>query len=264
VALALLLLSGCSKQPGGQVLAVVNNDEITQQELRAQAAAENTPATVDFEALAPQLLDRVIQRNLLADYARDQGLDRGPEYVARRRQMEQMLLASLAIRKLVGTPPQPTAQQAQAYIAANPALFAGRERLTLEQLRFPTPKDMNVVRDAAKLDNLDAIEGKLREKGVAVQRGNAVLDTGAIPGDIARQIAVLPTGEIFDLTADGTTIISRIAARTPLATDKANWQRIAMAALQREQLAKAIGSKMEELRKNAKIKYDPDYQPKAG
>lgn len=258
-----LALAGCNKQPGGQVLAVVNNEEITQQELRAQAAAENTPATVDFEALAPQLLDRVVQRNLLADYARQQGLDRGPEFVARRRQMEQTLLASLAIRKLVGTPAQPSDEQIQQYIAANPALFASRERLMLDQLRFPAPKDMTIVREATKLDNLDAIEARLREKGVAVHRARAGLDTGAIPGDIAKQISVLPTGEIFDLTADGTTIVSKIVSRTPLVTDHTTWQRTASGALQRDMLMKAIGTKLEELRQAAKIKYDADYQPKA-
>lgn len=256
---ALLVLGGCDKKPGGQVVAVVGDEEITQQELRAEAAT--TPAAAqDFEAAAPALLQRVIERNLLADYARDQGLDRGPEYVARRRQLEQTLLASLAARKLAGEPKTPSAEDVRKFITDNPTWFAGRERLTLDQLSFPTiPREQ--IKALTELPSMDAIYEKLLSQGVKVTRGRTVLDTASIDPFVGKQIVALPNGEIFDLTTGGQTFIGTVVARAPNPTPADQTNKAAADALLRGKSGKSVADKVAELRKSAKITYAPAYQP---
>lgn len=258
---ALLVLGGCAKKPGGQVVAVVGNEEITQQELRAEALTAAPGASEDFEAAAPGLLQRVIERNLLAEYARDQGLDRGPEYVARRRQLEQTLLASLAARKIAGSPKPPTDAEVRKFMADASTWFAARERLTLDQVSFPTPADATQIKALTALESLDAIEQKLRAQKVKINRARSVLDTGSIDPFIGKQIVALPNGEIFDLSTNGTTFIGTIVARSSNPTPPAQAVQAAGDALLRGKSGKLVGEKVAALRKAAKITYDPAYQP---
>lgn len=258
---ALLVVGGCGKKPGGQVIAVVGDEEITQQELRAEAMTAAPGAAQDFEAAAPALLQRVIERNLLAEYARDEGLDRGPEYVARRRQLEQTLLASLAARKLAGEPKAPTEAEVRKFMADAPTWFAGRERLTLDQLSFPTPADQSQIKALTELNSVDAIFAKLRTDGVKVTRGRTVLDTGSIDPFVGKQIAALPNGEIFDLSTNGSTFIGTIVARTPNPTPADQAVQAASDALIRAKSGKTVSDKVAELRKAAKVTYAPAYQP---
>lgn len=254
------LLAGCSKAPGGQVVAVVNNQDITQQELQAQAVAEGIPSNTNFKAVAPGILERVIQRNLLADYARDQGLDRSPAFVARRRLMEQTMLASMALEKLAGQQPAPTPAQINAYINANPTLFAKREELVLEQLRFPTPNPAAKVGQLSSLSSLDLAEAELRRMGVPVSRAEVRVDTGALAPQIATQIVALPPGTLFDISANGVSLISTIKSRAPIGGDPSSWTAIAANAVAQQTKLKAAGARLDELRKAAKVTVAPEYK----
>jgi peptidyl-prolyl cis-trans isomerase C len=257
------VLPGCGKKVGGQVVAVVDGEEITQQELRAEAEAAQIPASQEFSTVAPGLLQRIVERNLLVGYAREQGLDRGPEYVARRRQMEQGLLATLALRKLTGggTLPSVTPAEIQKYIADRPTAFANRERLSLDQLQFPVPRDRSVIQALTKLESMDAIEAKLKADGVRVSRGRPILDTATIDPAVAKQIVALAPGEVFDLTAGPTTFISVITARAPAAAPPQTWTAIATEAAKRDKATKIARDTLEQLRRKAKIEYDPALKP---
>lgn len=258
-----LLVAGCDKKPGGQVVAVVDSEEITQQELRAEADAAGVPADRDLQSFAPAVLNRVIERNLLADYAREQGLDRGPEYVARRRQLEQSLLATLGLRKLAGSAAAPTPGEVQAFIRSNPAVFGRRERLTLDQIRFATPPDVNRIKQLAGLGTLDAIEARLKADGVRSARAPTALDTGTLESSVARQISALPNGQVFDLSVGGTTFISAITARAPAVAPANTWNPQATAMLRNERSRKTLVDSMAKLRAEAKIEYDPAFRPPA-
>lgn len=261
---AVSALGGCQKKPGGQVVAVVDNDEITQQELRVEAETQvpGLPAGPLPDALAANVLQRVIDRNLLAQYARDQGLERGPEYIARRRQLDQTLLATLGMRKLSGTPSTPTAAEVQQFITANPTLFSQRERLSLDQIRFATPKDPKTIQALTKLGMLDAIAQKMSADRTPFSRGATVLDTASVATGVAKQILALPSGEIFDLSTNGTTFISAITGRASAATSPDSWAAPATEALRRDRLSKSLAASMEKLRKTAKISYDSAFKPK--
>lgn len=260
--MALALLAGCNKQPGGQVVAVVNNDDVTVQELNAEAQAAQLPAASanDKQAVAA-LLQRVIDRNLLADYARREGLDRGPDYVARKRQMDQALLADLAVRKLSGGSANPSSAEVSAYIAANPLLFAERQKLALDQIRFPTPPQADELKAITAAPTLEGVIAQLDAKGIKYVRGAAALDTGGIDAAAVRQILALKPGEAFALSTAGQTFVSVVTGKAPVSVDKAAWPTIAANALRNQRLTKLMADSLEQLRTSAKIKYDPAYKP---
>lgn len=259
-ALAPMLLAGCSKQTGGQVVAVVNNKEITQNELRAEAAAEGYPANTDFQSIAPEVLQRVIERTLMAEYARNEGFDRSPEYLAQRRQTEETLLAALSVQKLAGPRKPPTSAEVQAFISANPTLFAGRERLQLDQLRFNTPQRRDRVKELAELNSIDAAEAGLKADKTQYTRVNVTVDTGSLDPSIARQIVALPVGQVFDLSVDGITFLNQIKARGPAPGNAEQWQLLARNILQRRNLETAAGDRLQKMRDAAKITIDDAYK----
>ncbi len=261
--LTLAMVGGCSKKPGGQVVAVVNDEELTQQDLQAEAQAAHIPATADKQAATSAILQRVIDRNLLATYAREQGLDRGPEYVARRRLMEQTLLAELGMRKLAGPQSEPTAAEAKAFVDAHPTLFAERQQLTLDQIQFPTLADAARLKALSALPSIDAVAQQLTANGIAFTRGTPVLDTATLNPSVASQITILRNGEVFDISTGGQTFVSAITARSSAANLPSAWSSSAIDAIKRERLMTSVQASMAKLRKNANIQYDAAFKPKA-
>jgi len=259
--LPVLILAGCQKTPGGQVLAVMNNQEITQVELSSEAEDENLPANIDPRIVSPMLLQRIIDRNILADFAREQGLDRSPQYVARRRRLEQSLLAELALRKLTGSMRQPSQAEVNNYINANPIMFANREQLKMDIVHFPSKLSRKQILALTALPTIDAVAEGLRQQGVKATRLTTVLDTGNIDRSIATQIAALPPGTIFDLSAGGLTFIGTVVAREGAGVPANLWPKIAVNAISNERALKAVGDTLKGLRAKANITYAPAYAP---
>jgi EpsD family peptidyl-prolyl cis-trans isomerase len=256
------LLGACQKTTGGQVAAVVNDDEITQQEVRLEAEGQGATGSAALPAAARAgLVQRIVERNLLAGYARREGLDKGPEYVLRRRLLEQTLLATLAARKLAGTPVAPTPADVRAFIESNPTFFAKRERLMLDQIRFATPADGKKIQSLVRRGSTDQVAAQLNAEKIPFQRGAAALDTASVAPDVARQIVGLPAGQAFDITSGGTTYISAVTSRAPIASDPATWTAAATEAVRRDQSGKRVAAAVEKLRKEAKITYDSAYKP---
>src|SRR4051812_49548010 len=87
-----LVVTGCGKKATGQTVAVVNGEEISQGELNAELQAANVPASADRKQVTAQLLQRIIDRKLLAQAAVKDGIDKTPEYISRQRRMNEELL----------------------------------------------------------------------------------------------------------------------------------------------------------------------------
>jgi peptidyl-prolyl cis-trans isomerase C len=253
----------CNKKAGGQVAAVVDGQEITDQDLRTEAVTENLKSKADFDAAAPTMVQKLVDRAVLSGYARKNNLDRGPEYVARRRQMEETLLAYLGLRKLIGTIPSPSEAEVSRFIDENPLMFSQRQRLTLDQFRFKTPADSAVLKRLTALDTPDQVAASLRSLGVQYSRTEAYFDSGTAPAPVARQIVKVPDGQMFNVSMGGESFISQIKSRASAAVDSSQWKEEAEAALRGAKLRTIVGQRLGELKKSSKIDIDAAYQSKA-
>jgi len=112
-----------------------------------------------------------------------------------------------------------------------------------------------------RLGTTDQVAAQLNAEKIPFQRGAAALDTASVAPDVARQIAALAPGQAFDITAGGTTYISAITGRTPIASDPATWAAAATQAVRRDQSGTRLQTAVDKLRKEAKITYDPAYKP---
>lgn len=120
-------------KPAGQVMAVVDGIEVTEQDLRAEARARGVALTADNRQL---LFVAVIDRTLLAKEARTRKLDREASFPADRRRIEQDLLASqLAAQETRAMQPVSDAE-VRRYIESHPYAYADRQDLSLHQVSF--------------------------------------------------------------------------------------------------------------------------------
>jgi peptidyl-prolyl cis-trans isomerase C len=267
VTLAVVLALGstaCSKKATGQVVAVVNGEEISQQELNTEIQAAGAAAGVDKKVAATAGLQRLIDRKLLVQGAKKDGLDRTPEYLLQSRRTEDDLLIGLLANKankLVSVPDSAAVAQ---YINSHPTLFGARKRYQLEQVAFQTPKDTSIIKRIEPITDWDTIIKMLTDAGIALNKGGSVLDSASIPAETAQKIAELKPAEPFVVPVNGGYVISVIRAAQAVPVNEAEARPAAAALLRRQKIDDSLKAQVASARSAAKIEYQPGFAPTAG
>ena len=88
-----------------------------------------------------RVLQQMIDRRLLADQAKKEGVDTTPEYISRKRRSEDDLLISMLSAQRFKSVALPSARDTDAYIASHPAMFANRQLWELDQIQYQPPSD---------------------------------------------------------------------------------------------------------------------------
>ncbi|TRW17956.1 hypothetical protein [Glacieibacterium frigidum] len=128
--------------PKGQVVVTVNGDDVTVHELNSELQLLRAPPTAPRKQVEQVALQRVVERKMLADVARERGLDKNPQFLLARRRLDDGLLVQALQTDIAQKVPQTTRESAQKYIAANPSLFAERKIFTIDQIRFLRPANI--------------------------------------------------------------------------------------------------------------------------
>lgn len=260
---AAMFLAACDKEPEGQVVAVVNGEEISMSELNQEMQGVNLPQGADKQEVQRNLLQRVVDRRLLAQAAKEQGLDRDPAFLARQRRMNEDLLVSMYAKKTADGIKVPTAAAIDKFVAENPAMFAQRSRLSLSQLSFPMPSNPEMLKQFQPDKTLEAVAATATRLGLKVNRGQDVLDTGAVPPAMLKQIEALPPGEPFIVPVNGRIVVSVIAGREPIVLTPEQTRAVATDAIRNRDLAKMGEGRLKDARTKAEITYQPGFSPKA-
>jgi EpsD family peptidyl-prolyl cis-trans isomerase len=256
-----VLVSGCQKKAEGQTVAVVNKDEITSSELNAELASENVPATGTTQQVRAAALQKLIDRRLLVQQAKSEGLDKSPEFLNQQRRATEDLLINMLISRKVNTSQVPSAADISKYEASRPEIFANRETWTLNQIIYPLPKDKAVFAklDAAK--SLDEVAQVLSVAGIQFTRNTRKLDSAVFPHAIYTQIAALQPGEPFIAPGPDKAVASVIAAREPNPLTPEQARQVALTAMKREQISTFVQDRVKNLKATAKIEYQPGFAP---
>ena len=126
------LVAACGgPEVGGQVLASIDDEAITQAELSHEFDLGNRVDAEEGRARANAALEQVVDRKLLAQVALERELDLTADFhFAERRAREDLLVDALR-RQLADKYAQVSETQIAQFVASNPHLFAGRRLLTL-------------------------------------------------------------------------------------------------------------------------------------
>jgi len=263
LALTLVACGGKGAAPTGQVVATVNGQEITLQEVNAELAGAQLPEGADRKAAQRAALQRVIDRKLLVEEARKQELDKTPEFVAQRLRAEETLLAQQLVRKQAAGIAQPTQGDLDSFIRDNPNIFAQREQLLVDQIRFRPPADNSVLKGLEAVHTQDGVAQALKDRNIQFERGRSTIDTAQLPEAVVKKIAELPGTEPFVLPARGFLTINVIVGRqaAPIQGDQA--RQVASNGWREKQFNQMVSSRMETLRGAAKITYQEGFSPPA-
>lgn len=258
-----MLLAGCQKEATGQVAAVVNGDEITLQEVNAEMSGMQLPQGADKAQVQKAAVQRIVERRLLAQAARDDGIDKSPEFLVRRRQLEDALLIQLMSQRVERSIAVPDSRAIDTFVSKNPAVFSGRTIYTLDRIQFPIPSDPGRLKALQDDHSMDAVANRLRQMGIPFTRETAGMDSAQLGQERLDRIKTLPKGEPFVIPENGRVTVAVItgSAPQPLTGDQVRPAAVQM--LRNQSLSAAMQQRLATQKAKAKIKYQAAFEPPA-
>ena len=260
--LVALAVVSCQKKASGQTVAVVNNEEITAAELNDELASEPNLAGGSTQA-RNAALQNLINRKLIVQQAKADGVDKSPQYLTQLRRTNDDLLINMFLSKKLNTSAIPSADEINSFESNHPQMFASRETWTLSQIVFPLSKDAGVNAKLQAAKTLDEIANVLTSSGIQFTRDTRKIDTAVFPNAVYAQIAHLPPSMPFIAPGADKAVASLITAKEPNPTPADQAKLMALNAMRREQAAKVVQDRVKNLRATAKIEYQPGYAPAA-
>ncbi len=253
--MAAALPAGCAKPPPeGQVLAQVNGTDITRRDL----AVETQEAGGD--GMPPMdLLGKVVDRTLLANAARDDGIDRTPEYLAAVRRNREQLLADMYVQRMGRAIPAPGPADIADYIARHPQAFGRRAMIDFRRIDVArTPATESALRGAP---DFDAAVGQLASVGAKASISAGTLDTGAVPADVAAALEQARSGRLAIIPSGSSLVAYTIGGYRPIPLSGADASAAAARSLTLERLARAVDDRLREARERSTIRFQPGLAP---
>lgn len=242
-----------------QVVAKVAGREITLTELRIEMGRLGlAPSDSNAERAA---LESLLNRTLLAGAAREASLHRKPETMARMYAAQDQALADYYLA-LASQPAEPTRQEIDDYVRANPTLFSARKRyeflvLSLETKNFDEKALTPLFDREAEFSRLEAV---LDKAGAAYSTVGAVQSGAAFPAPIREQLSRYAERDNIVIKGDQTTQIMKIVSIADDLSAPADWPSVARRALLDKAASDRATTLLARLRKDAAIAY---YRPTA-
>lgn len=184
------LLAGCDnkpKVPTGQVIATINGEDVTIHELNAETSLAQAPPEVPRKTIEAEALQRIIERRVVADVARERKLDKNPNFILQERRAEDILLAQALQADIAAKVPKTTREAAQKYMDEHPDQFAERKIYTIDQIAFLRPPQTALMgmQNATTLEQVQTI---LKDAGIEYRRQPATLDTLRVDPRLAAEV----------------------------------------------------------------------------
>ena len=254
-------VTGCKRAATGQVVAVVNGEEVSLSELNGEL--KNAPAGADKDAIRAAALQNLVNRKLLVQQAHDRGIDKDPDYLQQQRRLDDELMINMLGQQVTKNVPVPSASDIDRFIAEHPEMFAQRTIYSLDQVIFPLPSDPSRLKVLEADHTLDAVVARLKGMSIQTQRQPAKLDSAGTPPQFLKTIGSLPPGEPFVVATGGRGVVSVITGKEvqPITGDTA--RKIAAEAIRRNAVGEIAQKQLKQARDGAKIEYQPGFAPKA-
>lgn len=250
-----LPLSGCgNKAPTGQVVALVDGEEVTRRDLATEPMERQIGGS---DGPQSALLQGVIDRKLAAAEARRLDLDRTPEYVAQAQRVEEVMLSRTLFSRWGDELPQASPKAIEDYIGRNPQRFGGRKLILAD--RIQANASAFDAQAFAPLQTIDAVAQHLSGRSQAFQRGQVVLDSATLPPALYERLRDLREGYPLAIPQGDKLVVLAVLETRSAPLPQAEQNTAAVAGLKQI----AIQGKLAELRKNSKITYQAGYRPAA-
>jgi EpsD family peptidyl-prolyl cis-trans isomerase len=262
----LAALLGCSKSedqaaaPNSQIVARIGSQVITRQEMDTEFRLANVP---NDKRQDPQIVRRVLgdltTRKYLVEQALSAKLDREPSVLQDLlRGREQILASTFLTRKGFTRASALTKAEIEKFISNNPARFADRKALLVDQIAVPNnAADQSVLEAVRSLSSIDEVDQRLTTLGVSHNRSTGTLNTSDLPNDLSRSIQARKPEDVFFVRAGQTAIFFQVKNETPAPLTGENAIAVARQILGNEMLA--TEASMARISANSEAKYEGEY-----
>lgn len=272
-----LLLSACGdKKEGGelekgQVVATVGGEDVTVHELNAELQGAQLPANLNADQkkqVEQGALQQVVNRRILAEIARERGLDKTPMFLLQSKRAEEQILVQMLQRQMSSAVKQPAQTDVATFMAQNPDLFAERKIFTVDQIQFQTPRDPRILQKYQPLKTMAEVEAMLKQDGLQYRRSPAMLDVARANPELVQQVLKMNRDDIFIIPAGQIMVANKITDTKvePLTGPEA--QQLATGMLQQRSFTDLLKRDLEPKVKKAEseVKYQAGFAPpkKAG
>jgi peptidyl-prolyl cis-trans isomerase C len=266
-----LLLSGCGKGGDdeiekGQVVATVDGKDVTIHELNAELQGAQLPQNINPEQrkqVEQAALQQVVNRRILADIARERGLDKTPMYLLQERRAEDQLLVQMLQRQMSSAVKQPTQDEIATFIAQNPDLFAERKIFTVDQIQFEAPRDPTILKKYEPFTTMDQVAEQLKQDGLQARRAPATLDVATANPQLVQQVLKMKREEIFIIPAGRVMVANKITDTKVQPLSGREAQQLAAGMIQQRKFADLLKRDLEPKVKKAEseVKYQAGFSP---
>lgn len=242
-----------------QVVARVAGREITLSELRVEMARLGlSPADLAAERTA---MASLLNRALLAKAARSQNLHKKADAIQRVAAAEEQALADFYLA-VASQPAEPTREEIEDYVRANPSLFGERRAYEFMALTLPSKafdeKSMTALFDEDS--DFSRLSAELDRKTVVYSITPVAQSGAAFPEPVRVQLSRYGVRDNIVLRGEAETQILKIIRVKSDAPPQAEWGPLARRVLMETAARRRAEDLMARLRKESEIAY---YRPSA-
>jgi EpsD family peptidyl-prolyl cis-trans isomerase len=268
VIIACAIVGACQRIPGfdrappkGQVVATVDGQEITLRELDAVLKQANISDPALRKTAEQAAIQQLIARKVLAEVARQQGLDKSPDFALSLQGATDELLGQSLQAKLAADIPSPSSDEVERFVADHPDVFDQRKIFEVDEIAAAPSGDVDKLTEAFKpIETMDAAEALLQGQHVPYKRAPGEIDALSIDPDTAETVAKTPTEVYVTPEGDGLVIFQVKDVKIVPVTGQAATNAAAQIIRQRV-TNQALANQFSELISKASVRYNSAYAP---
>jgi EpsD family peptidyl-prolyl cis-trans isomerase len=259
---AITLLSGCKNDnktnaPPSQVLARVNGDEITVNQLNYVLSSQKSAD----DSTRQQFLDTLVDQDILVQKAIELKLDRDPDVLNAIEFARRQVLAKAALGRVIGKVPEATPDEIKRFYADKPNLFEKRASYNFTTFVLPTASLTDAVKKSLNDSHTPAqTRAILQAANATFQEAPQHASSAGLPLGLVDTVAKLNPGDISVMAQGPNTLLLQLESSevTPVSLKDATPQ-IQMF-LMREKAQNLEKDKVAQLKSQAKVEYVRRFQ----
>lgn len=188
---------GKSSDPGTQIAAKVNREEISVHQVNYFLRRQGTVAPDQLDAVSRQTLDALVDQEVAVQAALKQKIDRDPMVVQSLEAARRELLARAFAERLTQGVSPPSPQEVKQYYDSKPALFARRRLYTLVDTAIDaTPEEQKTIQAQLPTTRGTAdVALVLRQAGLRFGSRRTTIGAEALPLHAVDKMAALNEGQ---------------------------------------------------------------------
>lgn len=260
VCAAPVLLLACDSKPASpsQVAIRVNGDEVSVHQvelaLGARAAAHSAFAA---SAAAPAVLASLVDQELAAQEARQEGLDREPHVIQRLEAARRQVLAQAYQERVGARAVEASSDEIDRYYDQHPELFGKRRLYQLQETTVGLPADQfdGLQQAIERIAGLPALQDQLAKAGMKSAVRQVTISAEDVPLGVLSRLAQLKDGESLVLPREGGARVLTLLGSQPAPLGREVSRRLIAQYLLNDRKRELVATSMKSLRGQAKIEY---------